>query len=240
MRRLLCWEVERLDRKEKLWELCHFTGEQYRQLFSSKWKVNIHLSLFLSNCSKEAKRALSFQSRRVQTIFFSKWKGNRNDSKWKIWKLYSYQEESKRQIAKPSFTMLTILIDITIQTNLLLLLWTCTRCRAVAPRLPNPIFERFRQLWSVAPSFTRRHRSPLIILHHIPILSSSSSSSGDRMMMTMFILRSFHYKLLSDSQQGQSKLGCGNIGKVEIGTWETAVLRLEAMCYFFIIELKDK
>ena len=145
-----------------------------------------------------------------------------------------------RQIATPSFTMLTllntILIDITTSSNLLLL--TFTRCRAVAPRLPNPIFERFRQLWSVAPSFTRRHRSPLIILHHVPYYPPPSSD--DRMMMTMFISRSFHYKLLSDSQQGQSKLGCGNIGKVEIGTWETAVLRLEAMCYFFIIELKDK
>ena len=116
----------------------------------------------------------------------------------------------------------------------------CTRCRAVAARLPNPIFERFPQLWSVAPSFTRRHRSTLIILHHAPYFLHPLPSSGDRMMMTMFISRSFHYKLISDSQQGQSKLGCGNIGKVEIGTWETAVLRLEAMCYFFIIELKDK
>ena len=121
-----------------------------------------------------------------------------------------------------------------------LLTWTCTRCRAVAARLPNPIFERFPQLWSVAPSFTRRHRSTLIILHHAPYFLHPPPSSDDRMMRTMFILRSFHYKLLSDSQQGQSKLGCGNIGKVEIGTWETAVLRLEAMCYFFIIELKDK
>ena len=75
MRRLLCWEVERLDRKEKLWELCHFTGERYGQLFSSKWKVNIHLPLFLSNCSKEAKGALSFQSRRVQTTLFQNGKG---------------------------------------------------------------------------------------------------------------------------------------------------------------------
>ena len=196
--------------------------------------------------------ALSFQSRRVQTSLFQNGKGiktflfliHRNDSKWKIWQLSSYQEESTRQIATPSFTMLTllntILIDIAILTSLLLLTWTCTRCRAVAPRLPNPIFERFPQLWSVAPSFTRRHRSTLIILHHAPYFLHPPPSSGDRMVMTMFILRSFHYKLLSDSQQGQSKLGCGNIGKVEIGTWETAVLRLEAMCYFFIIELKDK
>ena len=178
--------------------------------------------------------------RESKPSFFSR----RNYSKWKIWQLYSYQEESTRQIATPSFTMLillnTILIDITILTNLFLLTLTCTRCRAVAARLPNPIFERFPQLWSVAPSFTRRHRSTLIILHHAPYFLHPPPSSGDRMVMTMFILRSFHYKLLSDSQQGQSKLGCGNIGKVEIGTWETAVLRLEAMGYFFIIELKDK
>ena len=83
--------MERLDRKEKLWELCHFTGEQYGQLLSSKWKVNIHLPLFLSNCSKEAKGALSFQSRRVQTTLFQNGKGiktfhfsHRNYSKGKI------------------------------------------------------------------------------------------------------------------------------------------------------------
>ena len=52
-----------------------FHSRTVRTTFSSKLKVNIHLPLFLSNCSKEAMGALSFQSRRVQTTLFQNGKG---------------------------------------------------------------------------------------------------------------------------------------------------------------------